>query len=193
MEHLQSLSFLNALFYLLNMFWLLEFVIFRNKSKRGEYKEFASYFILILIIISTILGTILLSRSHLGLLVENPIYLGFQLLGLLFMIIGLFLRYVGSYSLGRYFTRHVDVSSTMTLVSTGPYRKLRHPLYLGLFLITIAFPIYVGNFLALVIFSPLLFIAMSYRMMIEEKALIAIHPSYKEWMKSRYRFIPFIY
>jgi protein-S-isoprenylcysteine O-methyltransferase Ste14 len=193
MEHLQSLTFLNIAFYVLNVFWLFEFVLFRNKSKRGEYKEFASYFILIFIIINTIIATILFSRNHLGLIIHNPIYPTFQILGLMLMITGLFLRYFGSYTLGRNFTRHVNVSSTMMLVSTGPYALLRHPLYLGLFLVTIAFPIYVGNYFVIIIFAPLLLLAMSYRMMLEEKALIAIHPSYKEWMKNRYRFIPFIY
>jgi protein-S-isoprenylcysteine O-methyltransferase Ste14 len=81
----------------------------------------------------------------------------------------------------------------MNLVSTGPYQYLRHPLYLGLFLITLAFPIFVGNWLALVMGLPLLLIGFSWRMKVEELALTKINPQYAEWLKQRYRFIPFIY
>jgi protein-S-isoprenylcysteine O-methyltransferase Ste14 len=108
-------------------------------------------------------------------------------------LIGLGLRYLGSKALGENFTRHVAVSSSMKLVSTGPYQYLRHPLYLGLFLITLGFPIYVGNWLALVVGLPLLFIGFSWRMKVEELALTKIHPSYAQWLKQRYRFVPFIY
>jgi protein-S-isoprenylcysteine O-methyltransferase Ste14 len=66
-------------------------------------------------------------------------------------------------------------------------------LYLGLFLITLAFPIFVGNWLALVMGLPLLLIGFSWRMKVEELALTKINPQYAEWLKQRYRFIPFIY
>jgi protein-S-isoprenylcysteine O-methyltransferase Ste14 len=116
-----------------------------------------------------------------------------QMLALVLYGVGLFLRYVGSRVLGRYFTRHVTVEAEMTFISNGPYRYLRHPLYLGLFLIIIAFPIYIGNVLGLIVFGPLIFIALNYRMVLEEKALEHHHPEYRIWKKKRYRFLPFIY
>ena len=65
--------------------------------------------------------------------------------------------------------------------------------YLGLFLITISFPIYVGNVFAILVGLPLLVIGFSWRMNVEELALNKIHPQYAQWLKQRYRFIPFIY
>jgi protein-S-isoprenylcysteine O-methyltransferase Ste14 len=193
MEHLQPLTFLNIIFYLFSGLWILEFVFFRNKSKKGIYKESLSYYILISVIILTIVCTILLARDGLGMFHKSTIYILSQTVGLIFFSIGLILRYWGSIALGINFTRHVDVSSSMILIENGPYRFLRHPLYLGLFLITIAFPLYIGNYLILFIFIPLLLFAMFYRMQLEEKALMQIHPSYEIWRKSRYRFIPFIF
>jgi protein-S-isoprenylcysteine O-methyltransferase Ste14 len=193
MEHLQPLTFLNVLFYIFNGLWLLEFIFFRNKSKKGSYKESTSYGILILLIILTIVSTIFFARDGIGMYHTSSLYLISQWIGLTFFSIGLLLRYFGSIALGSNFTRHVNVSSSMTLIAHGPYRYLRHPLYLGLFLITIAFPIYIGNYLTLIIFVPLLVIGMSYRMHIEEKALLKLHPEYASWRKNRYRFIPFIF
>jgi hypothetical protein len=40
---------------------------------------------------------------------------------------------------------------------------------------------------------PLLLIGFSWRMNVEELALTKINPQYAEWLKQRYRFIPFIY
>ena len=193
MEHLRVLSLFNVLFYLANLLWILEFVFFRNKKRLGRFQEKKSFWFLIVAIAFVIVSTIQLSANNLGKMNGSDIYPFFQILALGFYLIGLWLRYRGSKVLGENFTRHVAVSTSMNLVSTGPYQYLRHPLYLGLFLITLAFPIFVGNWLALVIGLPLLVIGFSWRMKVEELALTKIHPQYAQWLKQRYRFIPFIY
>jgi protein-S-isoprenylcysteine O-methyltransferase Ste14 len=81
----------------------------------------------------------------------------------------------------------------MILASTGPYRYLRHPLYVGLWFISLAFTLYVGNGISflfgLVVLTTLLVI----RMRFEERALTILHPEYQAWKNKRYRFIPFIF
>jgi protein-S-isoprenylcysteine O-methyltransferase Ste14 len=193
MEHLRVFTLLNVLFYLANLLWILEFVFFRNKKRVGRFQEKKSFWFLIFAISVVIVSTIQLSANNLGKMNVNNIYPFFQILALGFYLVGLWLRYHGSKALGKNFTRHVAVSTSMTLVSTGPYQYLRHPLYLGLFLIALAFPMYVGNLLALFVAIPLLWIGFSWRMKVEELALSKIHPQYNEWLKQRYRFIPFIY
>lgn len=193
MEHLREITFLNILFYVANFLWLLEFIVFRNRSQKGTFQEKRSFYMLVILIILTIVGSIFFSRERWGLLRDESIYPVFQIVGIIFYSGGLTLRYTGSSRLGKYFTRHVNVESSMEFVSHGPYRYFRHPLYLGLFLLVIAFPIFIGNALAFLIFSPLIFLALNARMTLEERALEVQHPSYKEWKKSRYRFFPFIY
>jgi protein-S-isoprenylcysteine O-methyltransferase Ste14 len=193
MEHLQSLTGLNLLFYIANFLWILEFIVFRNKSRKGRYHDRWSFYGLVLTIGLTIAGSIWLNREGWGNWASFPIYRWFQGVALLFYGLGLFLRYFSSRLLGQHFTRHVNVSDSMELVSSGPYRYLRHPLYLGLFLLTIAFPIYLGNFVAIVFFTPIVFVGLLLRMRSEERALEAHIPAYKTWKKSRYRFIPFIF
>ena len=193
MEHLRILSFFNVLFYLANGLWVLEFVIFKNKKRVGRFLENKSFWFLVFAITLVIVSTIQFSSNNLGKVSSLDLYPIFQVVALGFYGVGLSLRYQGSMVLGENFTRHVAVSSSMKLVSTGPYRYLRHPLYLGLFLITISFPIYVGNVFAILVGLPLLVIGFSWRMNVEELALTKIHPQYAQWLKQRYRFIPFIY
>jgi protein-S-isoprenylcysteine O-methyltransferase Ste14 len=193
MEHLRILSFFNVLFYLANGLWVGEFVIFKNKKRVGRFLENKSFWFLVFAITLVIVSTIQFSSNNLGKVSSLDLYPIFQVVALGFYGVGLSLRYRGSMVLGENFTRHVAVSSSMNLVSTGPYRYLRHPLYLGLFLITISFPIYVGNVFAILVGLPLLVIGFSWRMNVEELALTKIHPQYAQWLKQRYRFIPFIY
>jgi protein-S-isoprenylcysteine O-methyltransferase Ste14 len=193
MIHLTNFNFLNFLFYLSNALWLLEFLVFKNKKNKSDYQESVSYFLLSFMIILVITATLYLGRNGFGMIHLTSYYSIAQIIGILFYIVGLFLRYYGSYILGNNFTRHVQVSASIKLVEKGPYRYLRHPLYLGLFLITIAFPLYTGNLFVFFVFSPFLLIAILYRMNLEEKALIKLHPEYKTWLDKRYRLIPFLY
>jgi protein-S-isoprenylcysteine O-methyltransferase Ste14 len=193
MEHLRIVSLFNVLFYIANGFWVLEFIIFKNKKRVGRFQEKKSFWFLIFAITLVIVSTIQFSSNDLGKVSSLGLYPIFQVVALGFYGVGLWLRYQGSRILGENFTRHVAVSPSMTLVSNGPYRYLRHPLYLGLFLITISFPIYVGNVFAILVGLPLLVIGFSWRMNVEELALTKIHPQYAQWLKQRYRFIPFIY
>lgn len=193
MEHLQSLTGFNFFFYLANLLWVLEFVIFRSKSRRGHYQDRTSFYGLVLTIILTIVATIFFNREGWGNLSLTPVYPWFQVIAFAFYSVGLFLRYYASHLLGQQFTRHVHVDASMQLVSKGPYRYLRHPLYLGLFLLTIAFPLYAGNWLAFLVMTPLVFLGLLKRMLREEKALETHVTAYKEWKKHRYRFLPFVF
>jgi protein-S-isoprenylcysteine O-methyltransferase Ste14 len=193
MIHLQTFSLPNTLFYVANALWLLEFIFFRNQKNRSDFTEKISFWFLTLMIGLMILLTIILSRNGNGSYQLTSVYPFMQWLSLGFYGLGLYLRYQGSYALGRNFTRHVKVSKTMTLISHGPYRYWRHPLYLGLGLIVFAFPIFVGNWLSLIIVGPLLFLGLLWRMQVEETALIRLHPDYRGWRKNRYWIIPYIF
>ena len=108
--------------------------------------------------------------------------------------LGLGLRYISIVYLGNHFTRDVEVSTTQTLISKGPYRILRHPLYLGLFLLTISVPLFFQNWLMTIVSSVGMFLILNQRMNIEEKLMTdVIGEEYISWKNQRYRFIPWIY
>ena len=79
-----------------------------------------------------------------------------------------------------------------TLIQTGPYKRVRHPMYLSLILAIPPLVIHnysIMNTIILIIFL----INMILKMLFEEKLLIAFFPEYKEYMKNSYRLFPFIY
>ncbi|MGA0351367.1 MAG: methyltransferase family protein [Acholeplasmataceae bacterium] len=177
-------------FYSVTVLWLLEFIVFPNKHKSSTYQEKKSFFyILSLILLTVILNFIF---GFYGWLIVKPSWLSYVAISL--YTFGLILRVASIIYLGKFFTRHVEVQEKHALVSKGPYLLLRHPLYLGLFLLTVNVPLFFGN----IVISGLSMLWMGYilnqRMHIEEQALeMSLGKSYTVWKEKRYRFIPFIY
>ncbi len=78
-------------------------------------------------------------------------------------------------------------------VTTGPYRFVRHPGYLGFFLIVLAQPLMLGSLWALVpaVITAALFIVRTGR---EDDTLLAELPGYREYAREvRYRLLPGIW
>jgi len=93
----------------------------------------------------------------------------------------------------RYAARVIQVEKGQTVISTGPYSIIRHPMYIGVMLMLIATPIALGSFWALLPFL-LLPIILIYRILNEEEVLLRDLPGYKEYCKkTRYRLIPYIW
>lgn len=80
------------------------------------------------------------------------------------------------------------------LIHKGPYRWVRHPLYLAAILWCIGWPLFVKSFLG--IFTALIFVIPSVciRIKNEEQALInTLGEDYKEYIDETWRLLPFIY
>lgn len=193
-----SFFFVNAwpyyLFYIVTILWIAEFVIFPSHLKKQSKQEKKSFFIILQFILVIIVLNFVLGWLQIGTL-ENQVTKNIlNYIGITLYMIGLSLRYVSIIHLGRFFTRNVAVSDTHELISSGPYKILRHPLYLGLFLLSTSVPLFFSN----IILTPLAYLLMGYvlnhRMTLEEHILeTSLGPSYKNWKQSRYKFIPFIY
>jgi protein-S-isoprenylcysteine O-methyltransferase Ste14 len=107
--------------------------------------------------------------------------------------VGIALRQWAIATLGRFFVGHVLVQPDQTVVSTGPYSRLRHPSYTGQWLEMIGVGLGTGNVLGMATCVLLPLIGISARIAGEERELSASLPGYREYIRSRRRLIPFIW
>ena len=115
----------------------------------------------------------------------------FFLVGLLFILLGISLRWLAIRTLGRYFTRDVAVSADQPVVQKGPYRLIRHPAYTGTFLTMLGVGLAITNWASLISLLICVILGHLYRVKVEEKALIqAIGEPYIEYIRRTKRFIP---
>lgn len=92
-----------------------------------------------------------------------------------------------------YLSRTVKVEEGQTVVSTGLYGIVRHPMYLASILMFLSIPLVMGSWYALIPFAfyPLLMVI---RIKDEEKLLTAELAGYEAYKtKVKYRLIPFIW
>ncbi len=94
--------------------------------------------------------------------------------GLIVMWLGLGIRVWAVAALGRAFRTTVEVDPGQRIVSSGPYRRVRHPSYTGLLLILAGLGLAVGNWLALAACVALPLPAVLRRIRVEEAELTRV-------------------
>ncbi len=94
--------------------------------------------------------------------------------GAIIVWIGLLVRIWAVVTLGRSFRTTVEVDPGQAVVSSGPYRQIRHPSYTGLLLMVTGVGIASGNWLALAVCILLPGAAMLRRIQIEEAELTRV-------------------
>jgi len=87
----------------------------------------------------------------------------------------------------------IEVNTGQNVISTGPYRVVRHPMYAGALLMLFFTPLALGSFWGLLFFLPMLLVIV-FRIVEEEKFLTKNLSGYREYTKkTHYRLIPFIW
>lgn len=137
-------------------------------------------------------GCYLLIRRHLGALPfpPYPTHLAAVCVGLLLMAGGAAVNILGRLALGHNWANHATVYAEQTLVTSGVYALVRHPLYASLiWMFTGAALVYL-NWAALLanllIFVPM----MIYRARLEEAMLAERFPEYAEYQRQVGRLVP---
>jgi protein-S-isoprenylcysteine O-methyltransferase Ste14 len=96
-------------------------------------------------------------------------------------------------NVNRFASRTIRVEAGQTVVSTGPYRWVRHPMYSGSVLIWIATSVALGSYVALPAFVALIPFYVV-RLLNEEKVLRVELAGYTEYCeRTRFRLVPFIW
>lgn len=119
-------------------------------------------------------------------------YLSFM--GFAIVLAGLVIRLAAIRSLAEHFTYTVRIVDDHRLVTSGIYRYVRHPAYLGQAMIFLGCGTAFSNWISiLALFIPTL-VAAYYRISVEEKVLVEhFGEHYREYMGRTKRLVPWIY
>jgi protein-S-isoprenylcysteine O-methyltransferase Ste14 len=93
----------------------------------------------------------------------------------------------------RYASRIIEVEQEQKVISSGPYRIVRHPMYLGMLLMYLFSPLALGSYWA-VIPSALIIPLLVARIRNEERVLMRDLKGYPDYIqKTKYRLVPGIW
>ena len=138
-------------------------------------------------LVGMVLGLLGLGRIRAAPYVIGPI-------GLCLLIVGIAIRWVAVYTLGKFFTGMVMIKTNHQLVRSGLYKYLRHPAYTGTLLAHLGLGLAFSNWYSLFISTVPYFLVVSYRMRVEERALASAFGSeYETYCKTSKRLIPGVY
>jgi len=127
-----------------------------------------------------------MSWSHLS---DMPLLLRWGGMG---MLLGSLLIYRWTHiNLDKNFTDTVYVRQQSRLITSGPYKWVRHPMYLSAILIAVGTGLGLANWFLGLIGLTLMIIIMYWRTPIEEQKLLSRHgEAYKDYMDKTGRFFP---
>lgn len=117
-----------------------------------------------------------------------------QIVGVVVMGIGIFVRSIAIAQLGRFHTPNVAVRGDHLLLETGLYKHVRHPSYLGALIAFLGLTLALGNWLSVVVIMVIMPCVYLYRIREEEAALTAAFGDpYRAYCRRTKRLIPGLY
>lgn len=180
------------IFALLTFLWLAEFKIIPS-SKHPSVSGRGSFYLVLAGIVSSIIFSIILNLNEVF-LITGSIGEAVKNAGLIFYAGGVFLRYWSSLLLGENFSRNIRASKDQRLVSKGPYRFFRHPLYIALLIMVVAVSMFLQSPTGIVFSAIVMGAVLGIRIKEEEKIMEEnIGQRYIDWKKKRYFILPYIF
>jgi protein-S-isoprenylcysteine O-methyltransferase Ste14 len=109
-------------------------------------------------------------------------------------VVGLVVRAWGMRTLGRSYTRTLRTASDQRLVTTGPYRWVRHPGYAGSIAVWVGAALAFHDWLAAVLVAILMLLAYGWRIRAEERMLLEhFGDVYRDYAAHTSRLLPGVY
>jgi protein-S-isoprenylcysteine O-methyltransferase Ste14 len=109
-----------------------------------------------------------------------------------FVVLGFFIVFL-TFKENSFTSATIEVADEQKVVTSGPYKVVRHPMYAGAILLLIFTPIALGSWVALPFPLPLI-VVVAIRAVEEEKFLRTNLPGYADYcQKVRYRLVPYVW
>jgi protein-S-isoprenylcysteine O-methyltransferase Ste14 len=129
-----------------------------------------------------------------GFFLSKPINFFWAGFGLTFIVGGLIIRWIAILQLGNSFTVDVAITNAANLKTDGIYETIRHPSYSGILLVVVGFSAIMSSLYSFLVFVPPVFLAIIYRIKIEEKVLLKeFGESYLKYAANTKKLIPWIF
>ncbi len=114
--------------------------------------------------------------------------------GLTMFLLGLALTVWAYHTLGRFFSLEVQVQREHEVLSTGPYRLLRHPGYAGVLFGFVGLGLALQSWVSVLVLLLATTTALAYRARIEERFLVAeLGDEYIQYMARTKRLVPYVW
>lgn len=115
-----------------------------------------------------------------------------SLVGGVLFVAGILVAATGAINLGKNLTPLPDPKEHATLVVTGAYRIVRHPIYSGITFISFGWALWLHSWLTLA-YALVLFAFFDIKSRREERLLVAKFPEYASYRKHVRKLLPFVY
>ena len=161
--------------------------------KTSEDDKGTSRFIQVVAVIYLVvlLLTALLNQFQIG--IVEP-HLVFTAIGVVLMAAGVVIRVVAMRTLGKFFTRTLQIREGHHVVSDGIYRRVRHPGYLGDILLFVGSGVATSNVITTVLILGMFLTAYVRRIAAEERMLTdQLGKEYSDYKARTWKLIPFVF
>lgn len=186
---------INLFFYAIMGIWFVSEILYKRllasgKTDQKDKDKSTLNMLWVVIILSILMAQVV--RVNLIFPITDSIFIYY--VGAFLVTLGIVLRFFIIRNLGKYFTVDVTIRENHQIKKDGFYKLVRHPSYAASLLTFLGFGLYLNNWLSLIVAFLPAFFAFSYRILIEEKALIQqFGQAYLDYRKSTYKLIPYIY
>lgn len=114
-----------------------------------------------------------------------------EVAGAILALIGLLMLLAAVYQIRGSLTPFPSPVKNGELITTGPYKYIRHPIYSGIILAAVGYGLQAGDASKLMI-SLALWLLFYFKSRYEEKMLMDFYRDYKQYRTHTYRFFPFL-
>ncbi len=113
-------------------------------------------------------------------------------IGILLAVSGFILSIVGAGTLNNVLSPYISPSPKGRLITTGIYRKIRHPIYLGIMILLFGFTLIFSSLSKFIIFiiAVIFFVKKAFE---EERLLLHRYPKYQNYKQKTGMFLPKIF